>query len=295
VEDLAADTLAFLDAKGLPRAHLVGHSLGSLVAQELALQRPDRVQRIALVASSASVVGNAGIAEFLLAGLVEGSWQPALEARGLRFPADAYELTPLHADPEAESWMLANWVTEPTADPQLLAEIARETARIRLGTWLGAGRAVLAFDTRERLRALTVPTLVLWPTQDNMFPEAPEQRDLLAALQAAARDCGLRFAWKQYGRAPLPASGVPDADFGHNMQWGAFEGVAQDLASFLREDGAPNRDLVYADPADPRRIVVEPGAARVIGSLGSADSSRSSVACRRPAATVEPARVSALR
>jgi pimeloyl-ACP methyl ester carboxylesterase len=41
--DFAAQLLALLDALGLRRVHLVGHSLGALIAIEFALQYPDRV------------------------------------------------------------------------------------------------------------------------------------------------------------------------------------------------------------------------------------------------------------
>jgi pimeloyl-ACP methyl ester carboxylesterase len=280
VADFTQDMIAFLDAKGIERANLVGHSLGSLVAQDVALTHPDRVTRIALIATSASVVGHPAIQDFLLAGLVEGPWQQSLEAKGLRWPDEAYEKTPLDADPSAEQWLLANWVTEPTADQRLLAEIASDTARVRLGTWLGAGRAVLEFDSRERLRGLTVPTLVLWPVQDPMFLEQPYQRELIDALHAATRDCGLHFTWKQYGRVPLPESGIPDRDISHNMHWGADEAVAKDLALFLREGGEPTRDLVYADPLDPRRLVVDRGATKVIEGRPPAGASSPRTDCR---------------
>lgn len=45
MEDLAADALAFLDALHLRQACVVGHSMGSFVAQELALSHPERVSR----------------------------------------------------------------------------------------------------------------------------------------------------------------------------------------------------------------------------------------------------------
>jgi pimeloyl-ACP methyl ester carboxylesterase len=51
MRDLAADTAALLEALDLPAAHVVGHSLGGAVAQELALLAPDRVRTITLVGS----------------------------------------------------------------------------------------------------------------------------------------------------------------------------------------------------------------------------------------------------
>lgn len=47
--DMAADAVAVLDAVGVERAHVVGHSLGGAVAQELALAVPARVASLVLV------------------------------------------------------------------------------------------------------------------------------------------------------------------------------------------------------------------------------------------------------
>ena len=51
--DLAADTLALMDALGIERAHVVGRSMGGAVAQLMALRAPQRVLSLALCASFA--------------------------------------------------------------------------------------------------------------------------------------------------------------------------------------------------------------------------------------------------
>jgi pimeloyl-ACP methyl ester carboxylesterase len=45
------DVLAVLDHAGIPRASLVGTSLGGMIAQELALAHPERVDKLVLVAT----------------------------------------------------------------------------------------------------------------------------------------------------------------------------------------------------------------------------------------------------
>lgn len=52
--DMAGDTLAVLDALGWQRAHLVGISLGGMVAQEVAIRHPDRVRTLTSIAATAS-------------------------------------------------------------------------------------------------------------------------------------------------------------------------------------------------------------------------------------------------
>lgn len=49
---MAADTLGLLEGLGLGAVHVVGHSLGSMVAQELALARPERVRSLVLISST---------------------------------------------------------------------------------------------------------------------------------------------------------------------------------------------------------------------------------------------------
>ncbi len=53
VESMARDTLALMDAVGMPAAHLVGHSFGGVVAQQIAFTAPERVLSLSLLCTSA--------------------------------------------------------------------------------------------------------------------------------------------------------------------------------------------------------------------------------------------------
>ncbi len=220
VEHFAEDAIALLDALGIARAHVVGHSLGSFVAQELALAHPERVRSIVLIGSAAKCKGNPAIERFVLAETVEGRWKRALEQKGYRFPDDVYGRTPLDADPDAEDWILHNWGAEPRAEPGFARQLARDTAHVPLGTGLGAGRGVLEMDNRARLPGLAVPTLVVSGSEDTICPVEPDQRELREALEAAARR-GLRFEWRQY------------AEYEHSPHWAIPEAIARDIAGFL--------------------------------------------------------------
>jgi pimeloyl-ACP methyl ester carboxylesterase len=50
LSDLAADAVAVLDAAGCARAHVVGHSMGGAIAQQLALDEPTRVASLTTTA-----------------------------------------------------------------------------------------------------------------------------------------------------------------------------------------------------------------------------------------------------
>jgi len=191
-------------------------------------------------------------------------WRAALERKTILFPSGAYDLTPERADPEIARWLAEFWGFHPVADPAFVQAMLADTARVRIGTWLGASRGLLAIDNRERLRELSVPVLAIWGSQDAIFVEDPDQRGLVAALDAAARAGRSSYRWKQYGRIPLPASGAPEDDIGHDTQWDAPEEIAADIIAFI-ETGEPTPDLYRSGaPENPRRIVTEPGKARIL-------------------------------
>jgi pimeloyl-ACP methyl ester carboxylesterase len=154
-------------------------------------------------------------------------------------------------------------VVDPTADPDFLAPYVPETASVKLGTWIGATKALLAQDNSKRLEDLAVPTLVMWGTQDSIFLAA-DQDAIKKALTVAAKKHGQPVFWKQYGVIPLPASGFQESDIGHNVQWAAFDTVAGDIDAFIAT-GAPTLDLVHSAPSpDIRDLVIEPGRAVVV-------------------------------
>lgn len=75
--ELTADALAVLDAAGVARAHVLGHSMGGRIAQDLALGHRSRVTGLTLVATSPGPVeGLSAPAEDYEAALLELMWAP---------------------------------------------------------------------------------------------------------------------------------------------------------------------------------------------------------------------------
>jgi aminoacrylate hydrolase len=53
IEDMASDVVALMNSIGVDRAHLIGHSMGGLIALHVALTIPDRVKSLALLCTFA--------------------------------------------------------------------------------------------------------------------------------------------------------------------------------------------------------------------------------------------------
>lgn len=255
--DYASDVISLMNQLNIAKAHLTGHSMGSIVAQELALQYPGRVHSLTLIGTFVNGKESPVIRDILIAGLIEKEWRAALEKRpGFRWPADAWSLTPQHLGNEAMQFLKETWVFDPVADDAFIRAILTETANVRLGTWIGAIKALGKVDNRKALKNLKKPTLILWATQDNMFMEKPDQEWVKTAFETASKAGRTRIFYKTYGKTPLSGSGMQENEVGHNLHWGAPEAVAADIASFIRY-GVPKNDRPYADPTNTKRILTD--------------------------------------
>jgi pimeloyl-ACP methyl ester carboxylesterase len=258
--DFARDIVAFMDQRHIRRATFVGHSMGTLVAQELGLSFPDRVSKLVLISTATEGQSEPAVVG-LLYGLIDPVWAPAFVAAGYTWPNGAYAVSPEGVVPGFDDFLSFSWDADAVADPTFVSQVISETSATAAGTWLGALEGIVATDNTQRLEHLRTPTFAVWATQDAVFSRDIEQQ-LIDSLTIAAQNGG-SFWWKQYGVLSPPADGS-QTDFAHNVVWEAPGALALDIASFL-VTGRPTNVLFHSDyPADIHRVVAEPGKAVVL-------------------------------
>lgn len=205
--DLVNDAAGVLDATSTARAHVVGFSTGGWIAQLLALRRPERVATLTLVASRPNTPGpvDDDLPEH----------DPALMRVVTTTPPpdwSDHQAVVDHLVLMARTMAGAGTFDEAAARAHAEAELAR-TTDVRCAT------TNIAFADhgprwRERLGAITAPTLVVHGEDDPFFPIGNG-----AALAAEIPDARLvRLARVGHG---LPAPAVPvvaDAILAHTTR-----------------------------------------------------------------------------
>ena len=176
--DMAGDALQVLDEAGIERAHVLGVSLGGMIAQELAVAAPERVDRLVLCCTTPGGEATVPMPAVTVQLFAEaGSLPPEVALR--RF---------------VENGLAAD------APPELVEELYRR----RLANppdpvgWLAQAAAAMGFAGVDG--AIDAPTLLLTGTDDNVVDR--RNTDVLAERLPGARVERLRatghlFFWEQ--------------------------------------------------------------------------------------------------
>jgi len=192
LHDMAADAAGLLDALGIARAHLVGVSMGGMIAQLLAAQHPQRV------ASLTSIMSSTGNPDPRVA-----FGRPRAIRAILRRPADPRDLQSVIDNLEHKFSVIGT----PTAPPERAAQRAHYERIARRGLDTAASRrqllAVLASGDRRRwLKLIGAPALVLHGQLDPLLPVA-------AGIETAACIPGARLVVIEGMGHDLPPAHLP--------------------------------------------------------------------------------------
>jgi pimeloyl-ACP methyl ester carboxylesterase len=160
LSDMAGDGLGLLTALGIERAHVVGASMGGMIAQTMALSSPERVLTLTSMMSS---TGESGYG------------QPSPEAQAVLFgprPADREGYA------EAAEKELV-WASRRYGDAAALREVAAasyDRAYYPAGVGRQLGAMILSGSRADALRELRVPTLVIHGLDDTLIDPSGGKR-----------------------------------------------------------------------------------------------------------------------
>ena len=162
VADLADDVRELLDDLGLPRVLWCGLSLGAMIGMHLASEQPDRIERLVLCCTSAHYPDPAGWYERIA----------AVHSGG----------TESIARTVVERWFTPGWAA---AHPETVAEAQAMVAGTSDEGYAGCCAALTVWDHRDRLPAITAPTLVIAGADDPATPVDPHSRTLADGIADA--------------------------------------------------------------------------------------------------------------
>ena len=194
--DFAYDLKLLLDHLHVQHADVVGHSLGSIIAQTLAEYWPERVRRVVLIASTGGPRKGAPAKP--------PSFDFVSEIKKLKEPID----------PDS-AFMIAWWDSPKPVNAEFIRRQRRDAAGIPLRVWLAViDQGLTGDDLQATLPWLKAPVLLLWGSDDPIMEE------------------GVR----QTLREALPAAQVKIfAGLGHNPFWEDPQQVAAAINGFLHE------------------------------------------------------------
>jgi 3-oxoadipate enol-lactonase len=163
---MAHDAVYLLDSLGLERADVFGMSMGGMIAQELAIGYPDRVDRLVLGCTHA--------------GVAHAAAAPAAAGRAFALRTDDWALrmcalAPFAFAQDVEPSLLQAFIDKKAGDAQ---DPIGYRAQIE---------AVLAHDTASRLQLIRAPTLILTGDDDRVIPGESSELLLERIPNAALR------------------------------------------------------------------------------------------------------------
>jgi aminoacrylate hydrolase len=171
IDDMAADALALMDALGLERVHVAGHSMGGVIAQALALRAPARIQSLAFLCTFARGQDGAAMTLPMLATAL----RMRIGTRAMRRNAFLGLIMPQRYLRQLDRAELAGQL-QPLFGHDLAEQAPMAIKQLR---------AMSKYDASPRLGELAqIPTLVVSASDDRIAPPA-NGRAIAAAIPGA--------------------------------------------------------------------------------------------------------------
>ncbi len=148
----AADTAGLLEALGIPRAHIIGASLGGFIAQEFALTYPAMLNRLVLASTSFGGPHSLPTPPETLAAMLNRTGNPETDIR------NSFKLFTTEEWQQAHPEIVDEYVAWRVAHPQPVAAYRHQVA------------ASLGFDAEGRVQNISVPTLIVHGENDRVVP-----------------------------------------------------------------------------------------------------------------------------
>lgn len=157
--DFAADIASLMDRLDLEQAVIIGHCMGATVAQQFAIDYPERVRGLVLASSFFKLQGHP---------LVLDLWESTVSK--LQDPID----------PSMVRTFQSSAINKQV--PKLFFDsVIRESLKVPARVWKATLQALMETDLTPELQNIHVPTMLLWGDQD-VFVGRSEQEKLLASI-----------------------------------------------------------------------------------------------------------------
>lgn len=206
LKELTNDIAAFIDKLELKKPHIVGHSLGAFVAQELSILHADKIASITLIGSGAAIDESNATIDWLVNGTGDKSFDGVFAYDSIqKLPDTFYE----------------KWGNSTNPDKDFQTAYLEHLKQVPYYAWKFLVKNLLKIDNSNRLSSIKSDVQIIWGTKDAIFDKKSQE-----ALQD-----GLSKAKKVVFRE------VKDAD--HNTHWGskaAVETVTDYIDNFIKGD-----------------------------------------------------------
>lgn len=194
IVQMAGDAAGLMDALDIDRAHVLGLSMGGMIAQELALNYPDKVDKLVLAATNCGARGSVFATREVLKKLADRSGTP--EEQVTRYCSLLFCEAWLESHEDDVHEFTNRYLAAPANDPNAARQFI----------------ATVKFDACDQLSTIEKPTLVACGKEDVIIP--PENSKIIA------------------GRIP-GAKLIEYEEAGHGFIWERRDDFLRDLKEFL--------------------------------------------------------------